>query len=199
MPPTTVDGANVNDTEVQAFSNTFCPSVLVSTLTPPATAAASTSSSSLPTASAGIAAAPTTAQDISTTSPAANPAATAFGANTPGTAWGNIQDSDSTTNRGPAFDAVSIIMLCVAAMVMTFRFFARIYTKSMRNTIKSVSWDDWLAIAALIGTAGLTADIILGTKYGMGKHLSSTTNVPELVNLIKVILSPLTNHSLKLM
>ena len=71
-------------------------------------------------------------------------------------------------------------------MVVAFRFFARLYTKSVRNTVKGISWDDWLVVFALAGTAGITANIVVGTKYGMGKHLSPDTNVSELVVLVKV-------------
>ncbi len=125
-------------------------------------------------------------QAQSSVPPVANSSATSFGADTPGTNWKPIQDPESTANRGPALEAVSIILLCVTAMILVFRFFARWYTKTLRNTVQSIGWDDWLAVIALIGTAGITATIVLGTNHGMGKHLPVTTSLQDLEDILKV-------------
>lgn len=108
-----------------------------------------------------------------------------FGAGTEGTNWGNLSAKPSKANRGPAFEAVSIILLAVAALILAFRFFARMYTNSMRQVVK-VGADEWLALIALLITAGVTSDIIVGVKYGVGKHMSTDTTGSDLVNMLKV-------------
>ena len=174
--------------EIEALSNTFCPDVLASASASAATQATATAGFSSPSQPTD----PTIASQTDQTQPhgtalsVANPSATSFGADTPGTNWKSINDGDSTANRGPAFEAISIILLCVTAMILAFRFFARWYTKSLRNTVQSIGWDDWLAVIALIGTAGVTATIILGTNHGMGKHLPVTTSLHDLEDLLKV-------------
>ena len=132
----------------------------------------------------------------STASPVAYPSAVAFGPNAPGSSWNSIQDADSKANRGPAFEAVSIILLCVAGMIVAFRFFARWYTKILRNTVKSIGWDDWQAVIALIGTAGITTTIVIGTNYGLGRHLPVTTSVQNLEDILKVPILPCFSSSM---
>lgn len=44
-----------------------------------------------------------------------------FGAGTHGTTWGKLPVNPSNANRGTAFEAVSIILLSVAALVLAFR------------------------------------------------------------------------------
>lgn len=46
-------------------------------------------------------------------------------------------------------------------------------------------------------TAGVTADIIVGNRYGMGKHLSADATPAQIQALLKVSTSPL--HRLALM
>lgn len=109
-----------------------------------------------------------------------------FGADTEGTNWGNLSAKPSKANRGPAFEAVSIILLAVDALILAFRFFARIYTNSMRQVVKGVGADEWPALIALLITAGVTEDIIVGVKYGVGKHMSTDTTGSDSVNMLKV-------------
>ena len=40
-------------------------------------------------------------------------------------------------------------------------------------------------------TAGVTADIIVGNQYGMGKHLSINTTPVQIVAILKVRSQPL--------
>ena len=68
-------------------------------------------SSALPIAAASASAPPS-----STSPPVEN-----FGAGTQGTAWGKLSATPPTANRGPAFEAVSIILLAMAALTLAFR------------------------------------------------------------------------------
>ena len=76
--------------------------------------------------------------------------------------------------------------------MLAFRFFARLYTQSMRQVVRGLGADEWLAVAALLATAGVTADIIVGTKYGMGKHMSAHSTGSDLVTMLKVYFSECT-------
>ncbi|KAF6225245.1 hypothetical protein HO133_010442 [Letharia lupina] len=130
-----------------------------------------------------LVASPTSASASSTSS--VSPALETFGAGTHGTTWGNLPADPSNANRGPAFEAVSIILLSVAALVLAFRFFARIYTKRVRQVVRGVGPDEWFALMTLIITAGVTADIIVGTEYGMGKHMSLNETSAQLSAILK--------------
>ena len=57
----------------------------------------------------------------------------------------------------------------------------------MRQAVKGLWWDDWFAMAALVFTGGITADIIVGTEYGIGKHLPASTTPEELRSIIKIV------------
>lgn len=121
-------------------------------------------------------------------SSAAGALSTDYGAGTAGTTWGDLNLTPSNVNRGPAFAAVSVILVAIAALVLAFRFFARLYTKSIRQVVKGLGADEWLALASLLITAGVTADIIVGNEYGMGKHFSSDTTASQLIVILKVII-----------
>ncbi|KAM0800927.1 hypothetical protein BDR22DRAFT_888942 [Usnea florida] len=186
---------SIGDLEkVQTFSNTFCPSVLSSASEASASPTSSTSSATSDTLSS-----PT--GDTSSSTPSASPASSSsstqstsgpavgenFGAGTSGTTWGKLPVNAPPGNRGPTFEAVSVILLSVAALVLALRFFARIYTKSIRQVVRGVGPDEWLALITLVITAGVTADIIVGNKYGMGKHLSINTTPVQIVAILKLV------------
>jgi len=119
--------------EIQTWSNTFCPNILASSsqsATPDATSSPSSTGQAAPSTTTSSSS--TSSLGGSSTATAAGGSVSAFGANTLGTTWGMIPQSDSTANRGPALEAVSIILLCVAAMILALRFLARINNKSMR-------------------------------------------------------------------
>lgn len=56
----------------------------------------------------------------------------------------------------------------------------------MRQSIKGVGADEWFAVVALLFTAGVTADIVVGGNYGMGKHLLAQDTGADLVAILKV-------------
>lgn len=79
------------------------------------------------------------------------------------------------------------------------------YTKSTRQVVRGVGPDEWLALFTVvcksnfardlraqmltsmqIVTAGVTADIIVGNRYGMGKHLSSSATPAQLEAILMV-------------
>ncbi|KAF6230615.1 hypothetical protein HO173_011152 [Letharia columbiana] len=185
--------------KIQTWSNTFCPSVLSSASAASASSTSSTSSSTSASPSSTtsdrsgstssavpvVIASSTSASASSTSS--VSPAVETFGAGTHGTTWGNLPANPSNANRGPAFEAVSIILLSVAALVLAFRFFARIYTKRVRQVVRGVGPDEWFALMTLIITAGVTADIIVGTEYGMGKHMSLNETSAQLSAILKLV------------
>ena len=72
-------------------------------------------------------------------------------------------------------------------MILAVRFLARIYTKRTRQAVKGLWWDEAFALAALVFTGGITADIIVGTEYSMGKHLPASTTPAHLVSIIKIV------------
>lgn len=122
-------------TEIQTWSNTFCPSVLssaseASDSSPSSTSSSafanpvstnsytsSSTSSALPVAAGS----PASASASPSTTSTASPTLASFGAGTHGTTWGELPTNPSKANRGPAFEAVSIILLSVAALVLAFR------------------------------------------------------------------------------
>ena len=124
-------------TEIQTWSNTFCPSVLssaseASDSSPSSTSSSafanpvstnsytsSSTSSALPVAAGSPASASASASPSTTST--ASPTLASFGAGTHGTTWGELPTNPSKANRGPAFEAVSIILLSVAALVLAFR------------------------------------------------------------------------------
>ena len=163
---------------VKKWGDSFCPSVLA------AARSTSASSQSSPQSTSAEAATATTSVDKPSSTSSIN--AATLGAGTPGTNWGSIKQS-SSANRGPALEAVSIILICITAMILAVRIFARIYTKRSRQAVKGVWWDEWFALAALVFTGGVTADIIVGTGYGIGKHLPAETTIGELQSIIKIV------------
>ena len=56
----------------------------------------------------------------------------------------------------------------------------------MRQVVRGVGKDELLAVVSLLCTAGVTADIIVGTEYGFGTHLTANTTGGDLVNTLKV-------------
>ena len=56
----------------------------------------------------------------------------------------------------------------------------------MRQVVRGIGADEWFAVLALFCTAGVTADIIVGMKYGFGRHLTAKTTGAEIVQNLKV-------------
>ena len=166
--------------EIQSWSSTFCPSILSSAAPRP------TTTSSIKPSALDQAAVTTALSSIAPASSTQVNNPVRFGAGTPGTGLKEVPHN-SRANRGPALEAVSIILLCVAAMIVAVRFFARVYTKRVRQAVQGVWHDDWWALAGLILTAGITADIIVGTEYSMGRHLPPDTTAAQLVSILKVV------------
>lgn len=167
---------------MQTWSNTFCPNVLSSASEASATSTSSTSSSPSTdtssttsyTSSSASSIPPAAVASPTSTSPSSSSASSTsvgdFGAGTHGTTWGKLPVNPSKANRGPAFEAVSIILLSVAALVLAFRcvhqervrqettrlnlvrFFARMYTKSTRQVVRGVGPDEWFALVTLVRT-----------------------------------------------
>ena len=52
-----------------------------------------------------------------------------------------------TGNRGPAIDAVQVLMIVLATSAVVLRFIAR------RMTAAGLWWDDWMILAALVWTS----------------------------------------------
>ncbi|CAD6564939.1 MAG: hypothetical protein ASARMPREDX12_004514 [Alectoria sarmentosa] len=184
--------------KIQTWSKTFCPNVLssASEASASSTASASSSTSTNPTSTTSSTSSSTSsALPVAVASPASASASTStssvavgdFGAGTHGTTWGNLPVNPPSGNRGPAFEAVSIILVSVSALVLAFRFFARVYTKSIRQVVQGVGLDEWFALMTLLITAGVTADIIVGNEYGMGKHMSINTPSAVIVATLKLV------------
>ncbi|KAL6716814.1 hypothetical protein ACLMJK_004726 [Lecanora helva] len=57
----------------------------------------------------------------------------------------------------------------------------------MRQVLKGLGADEFWAVVALACTAGVTADIIVGTNHGMGRHLTASTTGAELVVTLKLV------------
>ena len=169
----------LNNAGIQAFSDTFCPNVLSSSTT---SASPSPTGPSLAESQQSI----PTASSTSSAPSAVNTVVAKFGEGTPETSWGRIP-TQRHGNRGLALEAVSIMLLCVAAVVLAMRFFARVYTKHARKTIKGIWVDDWFALAGQIFAVGICADIVVGSQYGMGKHLPPDTTTAQLTSILKIV------------
>ena len=52
--------------------------------------------------------------------------------------------------------------------------------------VRGIGADEWFAVLALACTAGVTADIIVGTRFGFGRHLTAHTTGADLVVTLKV-------------
>lgn len=53
--------------------------------------------------------------------------------------------------------------------------------------MKGIWLDEYFAALALVFTTGVTADIIVGTQYGMGTHMSPDTTAAQLVSIVKIV------------
>ena len=151
-----------------------------------------------------------------------------FGAGTSGTTWGKLPVNAPGGNRGPTFEAVSVILLSVAGLVLALRCASQVRLRqgtSIANlpqilctclhqeykTGRPRGRSRRVARACYLGTyhvlchyckirlltkfqvvtAGVTADIIVGNKYGMGKHLSINTTPVQIIAILKVRSRPL--------
>ena len=151
-----------------------------------------------------------------------------FGAGTSGTTWGKLPVDAPPGNRGPTFEAVSVILISVAGLVLALRCASQVrlrkgtsianlpqilrtYLHQEYQTGRPRGWSRRVArahhlstyyvfchscrlqllITFQVVTAGVTADIIVGNKYGMGKHLSINTTPIQIVAILKVRSRPL--------
>ncbi|MCJ1227474.1 hypothetical protein MMC12_004130 [Toensbergia leucococca] len=172
--------------DIQKIVNGICASATASssgTISVP-TSVASEAPSSTPlsssqassTASFNAAAASASAQSVSD----------ALGSSYGGTNWQHANYGVSAGSRGPAFEAVSITLFIIAFLVVAFRLYARVRTQRLRQTTRAWGTDEFLAVVALILSAGVTATVIIGVHDGMGKHLAFQS-ANKLVATIKVI------------
>ncbi|KAG8531310.1 uncharacterized protein KY384_002938 [Bacidia gigantensis] len=63
----------------------------------------------------------------------------------------------------------------------------------MRQAVRGIWWDEWFAVLALIATAGITTNILVGSQHGMGRHLPADFTLDEMVTLIKIVYAFIVN------
>ena len=151
-----------------------------------------------------------------------------FGAGTSGTTWGKLPVNAPRGDRGPTFEAVSVILISVAALVLALRCASQLRLRqgtsiaNLPQILRTYLHQEYktgrprggsrrvararhlstyhvfchscrlrLLIRFQVVTAGVTADIIVGNKYGMGKHLSIKTTPVQIVAILQVRTRPL--------
>jgi fucose permease len=97
-------------------------------------------------------------------------------------------------DRGPVTSAVTIIMIVLATVFVTARFFTRIFL------VRSIKQDDWWILAAWVAAVGFSVSICVGVKYGLGLHTTDIATNADHVALRKAeyAFSVLYNPSLML-
>ncbi|KAL8851207.1 MAG: hypothetical protein Q9221_003838 [Calogaya cf. arnoldii] len=175
--------------KIQQFGQTFCPSVRASQSTTQArTTTASTSPRESSEASTSSQSTVATSRIQQTPQPSPTTSASnLLGAGIPGTNWKPVHNSPNT-NRGPAIEAVCITLLIIAASVVAFRIYARLKTRQLRQVAQGLGWDEFFACFVLVLVGGIVATVIVGVKYGMGKHQDHQTSA-QIVKIIQVIYS----------
>ncbi|TVY81540.1 hypothetical protein LSUE1_G001882 [Lachnellula suecica] len=78
-------------------------------------------------------------------------------------------------NRGPQVEAVAILFLILSWVFVGLRCYVR------GKMTKNFGMDDWLAVCALILFTLYCTFVLLGVKYGTGRHLADLppANIPE--------------------
>ena len=76
-------------------------------------------------------------------------------------------------DQGPGIKGVSIALIVITALMISFRFVAR------KIRALPFEWDDWFSIGGLIFVIMMCVINIISVRYGLGRHFAAITGNTE--------------------